>query len=72
MTSPGPSAPVPPARSGPSWTDLGPRLLSAAIIIVVIATGLYFGGYVFAALAAVVIGSRYWFAKESPHSMTVA
>jgi len=59
VTSPGPSAPVPPARSGPSWTDLGPRLLSASIIIVVIATGLYFGGYVFAALAAVVIGITY-------------
>ena len=41
MTSPGPSAPVPPARSGTSWTDLGPRVLSAAVIVVVIATGLY-------------------------------
>jgi phosphatidate cytidylyltransferase len=50
---------VPPARSGPSWTDLGPRLLSAAVIVVVIATGLYFGGYVFAALAAVVFGITY-------------
>lgn len=59
MTSPGPPDPVPPVRSGPSWTDLGPRLLSAAVIVVVIATGLYFGGYVFAALAAVVFGITY-------------
>lgn len=58
MTSPGPSDPVPPAR-GPSWTDLGPRLISAAILVVVIATGLYFGGYVFAGLAAIVFGLTY-------------
>lgn len=59
MTAPGPSDPVPPARSGPSWTDLGPRLLSAAVIVTIIATGLYFGGYVFAALAALVFGVTY-------------
>ena len=58
MTSPGPPDPVPPAR-GPSWTDLGPRLISAAILVAVIATGLYFGGYVFAGLAAIVFGLTY-------------
>jgi phosphatidate cytidylyltransferase len=34
-------------------------LLSAAVIVLVIATGLYFGGYVFAILAAVVFGITY-------------
>jgi phosphatidate cytidylyltransferase len=48
-----------PVRSGPSWHDLGPRLLSAAVIVAVIATGLYFGGYVFAILAAIVFGITY-------------
>ena len=54
MTATGPSGTASPPPSGPSWTDLGPRVLSAAVIIAVIATGLYFGGYVFAGLAAVV------------------
>lgn len=58
MTSPGPSGAAP-AKSRSVWADLGPRLLSAAIIIVVVATGLYFGGYVFAALAAIVFGITY-------------
>lgn len=42
-----------------SWTDLGPRIASAAVIIAVVATGLFFGGYVWAALAAVVFGITY-------------
>lgn len=46
-------------RSSRSWTDLGPRIVSAAVIIAVVATGLYFGGYVWAALAAVVFGITY-------------
>jgi len=58
VTSPDPQGAVP-IRSGPSWHDLGPRLLSAAVIVAVIATGLYFGGYVFAILAAIVFGITY-------------
>jgi len=58
VTSPDPQGAVP-VRSGPSWHDLGPRLLSAAVIVAVIATGLYFGGYVFAILAAIVFGITY-------------
>ena len=57
MSSDGPSGPPAPSRS--LWSDLGPRVLSAAVIVVVIATGLYFGGYIFAALAAVVFGITY-------------
>lgn len=59
MTSPDPSVSPPAARSGPSWTDLGPRVISALVIVAVIATGLYFGGYVFAGLAAIVFGITY-------------
>lgn len=54
MTSPAPSA-KPKSR----WADLGPRFLSAIVIVVVIATGLYLGGFVFAALAAIVFGITY-------------
>jgi phosphatidate cytidylyltransferase len=58
VTSPGPSgtaAPAPKSR----WADLVPRLASAAVLIVVIATALYFGGWIFAALMAVVFGIIY-------------
>lgn len=57
MTSTDPSDSPPPARR--PWSDLGPRLISAVILVAIIATGLYFGGYVFAALAAVVFGLTY-------------
>lgn len=56
MSSTGPSGSAPPR---PSWTDLGPRLISAAVLIAIIAVGLYFGGYVWAGLAAVVFGITY-------------
>jgi phosphatidate cytidylyltransferase len=58
VSTTGPDGP-PPFRPGPSWADLGPRLLSAGVIVLVIATGLYFGGYVFAVLAAIVFGITY-------------
>lgn len=54
MTSPAPSA-KPKSR----WADLGPRFLSAIVIVAVIGTGLYLGGFVFAALAAIVFGITY-------------
>lgn len=47
------------ARPSPSWTDLGPRFVSAIILVAIIATGLHFGGYIWAALAAVVFGITY-------------
>ncbi|HVY52784.1 MAG TPA: phosphatidate cytidylyltransferase [Devosia sp.] len=58
MSTPGPDG-QPSPRPGPSWADLGPRVLSAAVIVLVVATGLYFGGYVFAVLAAIVFGITY-------------
>lgn len=42
-----------------SWTDLGPRVASAAVLIVVTAAGLYVGGYAFAALVGVVFAGCY-------------
>jgi phosphatidate cytidylyltransferase len=58
VTPPGPPGGTPP-RSSVSWTDLGPRLASAVVLIIVIATGLYFGAYVWAALAGVVFAVTY-------------
>jgi phosphatidate cytidylyltransferase len=59
VSSAGPSAGSTPPRSTPSWTDLGPRIGSAAVLVAVIATGLYFGGYIWAALCAIVFGLTY-------------
>jgi phosphatidate cytidylyltransferase len=59
VTATGPSGGTPPPPPSPSWTDLGPRVVSAIVLIVIIATGLYFGGYVWAALAAVVFAITY-------------
>lgn len=42
-----------------SWTDLGPRVASAAVLIAVAAIGLYLGGYVFAALVGAVFAGCY-------------
>jgi phosphatidate cytidylyltransferase len=58
VTAPGSSG-GPPPRPSVSWTDLGPRFASAIVLIVIIATGLYFGGYIWAALAAVVFAITY-------------
>lgn len=58
MISTDPSAAASPAARR-RWADLGPRLGSSVILIVVIATALYFGGYVFSGLAAIVFGLIY-------------
>lgn len=58
MTSIDPSAAAPPPARR-RWADLGPRVVSSIILIVVIATALYFGGYVFSGLAAIVFGLIY-------------
>lgn len=41
------------------WADLIPRLGSAAVIVAVIAVALYFGGWVYALLMAVIFGVLY-------------
>lgn len=58
------SAPEPPrGASEPwarrSWTDLGPRLASAAVLIAATVTAVYFGGYVFAALVGAAFAGCY-------------
>jgi phosphatidate cytidylyltransferase len=49
--------PVPNRRR--SWSDLGPRLLSAAVLIALTASALYIGSYVFAAVVGAVFGGAY-------------
>jgi len=44
-------------------------VLSAAVIVAVVATGLYFGGYIFAGLAAIVFGITY---REWEQMVTLA
>lgn len=45
-----------------SWTDLGPRVASAAVLLAITVVGLYFGSYVFAAMIGAVFAgcSREW------------
>lgn len=42
-----------------SWTDLGPRIASAAVLLLITAVGLYFGSYIFAALVGAVFAGCY-------------
>lgn len=42
-----------------SWTDLGPRIVSAAVLLLVTVVGLYFGSYVFAALVGAIFAGCY-------------
>jgi phosphatidate cytidylyltransferase len=42
-----------------SWTDLGPRLASAVILIPLTVIALYFGGYVFAVVIGLVFAGAY-------------
>lgn len=60
MSDPGrlPSA-IPPPPGRRTWSDLRPRLISAAVLIVVTAVTLYLGGFVFAAVVGVVFSIAY-------------
>ncbi len=42
-----------------SWSDLGPRVASALVLLVATAAGLYFGGYIFAAMVGAVFAGCY-------------
>lgn len=42
-----------------SWTDLGPRVASALVLLAATIAGLYFGGYVFSAMAGAVFAGCY-------------
>lgn len=51
--------PKAPPASRASWSDLGPRIASAIVLIAVTIAGLYLGGYVFAALVGAVFAGCY-------------
>jgi phosphatidate cytidylyltransferase len=42
-----------------SWTDLGPRIVSALVLVLIAVVALYFGGYIFAALVGAVFAGCY-------------
>ena len=59
MTSPGDPASETAAGRRRTWADLGPRLVSAFVLIALTATALYIGGYVFAAVVGAVFAGAY-------------
>ena len=58
MSNPGDPASEP-ANRRRSWSDLGPRLISAVVLIALTATALYIGSYVFAAVVGAVFAGAY-------------
>jgi phosphatidate cytidylyltransferase len=54
-------APLQPGAPGPKrpWKDLGPRFISALVLMAVTIAGLWLGGYVFAALVGAVFAGCY-------------
>lgn len=59
MSNSGDPASEPAAGRRRTWADLGPRLVSAMVLIALTATALYIGGYVFAAVVGAVFAGAY-------------
>ncbi|UJW86304.1 phosphatidate cytidylyltransferase [Devosia sp. SL43] len=59
MSTPGDPASEPATSRRRLWSDLGPRLISATVLIALTATALYVGGYVFAAVVGAVFAGAY-------------
>lgn len=59
MTNPGDPASEPSPSRRRTWSDLGPRLASAIVLIALTATALYIGGYFFAAVVGAVFAGAY-------------
>ena len=59
MTDPGQHLPEPVANRRRSWADLGPRLLSAAVLVALTASTLYIGGVVFAVVVGAIFALAY-------------
>jgi phosphatidate cytidylyltransferase len=59
LSNPGDPAPEPAAGRRRTWADLGPRFVSAMVLIALTATALYIGGYVFAAVVGAVFAGAY-------------
>ena len=59
MSNSGDPASEPAAGRRRTWADLGPRLVSAIVLIALTATALYIGGFVFAAVVGAVFAGAY-------------
>ena len=59
MSNPGDPGSDPVVSRRRSWSDLGPRLVSALVLIALTATALYIGSYVFAAVVGAVFAGAY-------------
>jgi len=59
LSDPGQPVPETSPNRRRSWSDLGPRLLSAAVLVALTASALYIGGYVFAAVVGAVFAGAY-------------
>lgn len=59
MSEPNKSVTVVPGPRRHLWHDLGPRLISALVMIALTATALFFGGYFFAAVVGAVFAGAY-------------
>lgn len=59
MTGQGNPEGIPPGPARRSWADVGPRLASAAVLIVLTATALSVGSYLFAAVVSAVYALAY-------------
>jgi phosphatidate cytidylyltransferase len=59
LSNPGDPASEPAAGRRRTWADLGPRFVSAMVLIALTATALYVGGYVFAAVVGAVFAGAY-------------
>lgn len=59
MSDPGQPVPDPQVNRRRSWADLGPRLLSALVLVALTASALYIGSYVFAAVVGAVFAGAY-------------
>ncbi|KRA48818.1 phosphatidate cytidylyltransferase [Devosia sp. Root635] len=59
MSNPGDPASDPVVSRRRTWSDLGPRLISALVLIALTATALYIGTYVFAAVVGAVFAGAY-------------
>lgn len=59
MSAPEEPVPDPSASSRRNWADVGPRLVSAAVLIIMTAVALYVGGYLLAAVVGAVYAGVY-------------
>ncbi|NGP17720.1 phosphatidate cytidylyltransferase [Devosia aurantiaca] len=59
MSAPQGQSPEPISAARRSWSDVGTRLASAAVLVALTVAALYFGGYFFAAVVGAVYAGAY-------------